>query len=112
MVSPLCEKERLTRIVNASSGFLYVISTTGTTGLRNEINTSLESFCNDIKAIRDIPLAVGFGVSSNKHVELIHSFADAAIVGSYFTKQLNENVDNLDGALQSIVSDIKLFSGK
>ena len=110
LVSPLCGKERLKVIVNKTSGFLYVISSTGTTGLRENMSASLETFCQEIKAIRDIPLAVGFGVSSKSHVDFIHTFADAAIVGSYFTKQLNENIDNLDQACDCIIEDVKHFS--
>ena len=84
LVSPLCSEDRLKKIVKATSGFLYVISSTGTTGVRDGFQESLQTFCDRIKNIRSIPLAIGFGISSPQHVNDVYRFADGAIVGSFY----------------------------
>ncbi len=89
LVSPLCRAERLPAIVNAGQGFLYVIATTGTTGARGTMSDTLPAFVSRIKTIRpDIPVAIGFGISTPDHVKTVISYADAAIVGSYFVNAI------------------------
>ncbi len=89
LVSPLCSPERLEQIVRATEGFLYLISTTGTTGARDTMATDLPAFVEKIKAIRDIPVAVGFGISKPRHVKEVMSYADGAIVGSHLVTLLS-----------------------
>ena len=88
LVSPLCSPSRLERIVNATDGFLYLISTTGTTGTRDTMPADLPEFVAKIKKIRNIPVAVGFGISKTSHVKSVLTYADGAIVGSHFVTLL------------------------
>lgn len=91
LVSPLCESSRLKRIVASTQGFLYVISTMGTTGARSSIASGLKQFVSDIRSIKaSTPVAVGFGISSADHVQEVLSYADAAIVGSHLVNILHD----------------------
>lgn len=101
LVSPLCRPERLPQIVNATEGFLYVISTTGTTGARAALSQDLPEFVQKIKAIRpEIPVCIGFGISTPAHAREVWQYADGAIVGSHFVRILAEK--SVDGLLEEI----------
>lgn len=90
LVSTLCEHGRLKKIVTATQGFLYVISTTGTTGARSSIASGLKQFLSTIRSINpSTPIAIGFGISSRDHVQEVLSYADAAIVGSHLVNTLH-----------------------
>ena len=93
LISPLCTKERMKNIVEQSTGFLYVISSTGITGERENFANNLSALITNIKKVKDIPVAVGFGVSSKEQVDYLHSIADAVIVGSYLVNVINKYED-------------------
>lgn len=88
LLSPLCTPERMRKIVKASSGFVYLIATTGTTGVRESLSMSLSEVTQKIKAIRDIPVAIGFGISTPAQVQTVWTFAEGAIIGSYLVKKM------------------------
>ena len=98
LVSPLCGDERLKKIVAASSGFIYLISNTGITGERDHIPTNLDRIIQKIKVLKDIPVAIGFGISTPEHVKAVNGFADGAIVGSHLIKIITKNLGNLSKA--------------
>lgn len=87
LVSPLSSLERMKKTVQASSGFVYLIASTGTTGARVEMSSSLAPVVKKIKSIRDIPVAVGFGISTPDHVRTVWEFSQAAIIGSHLVKK-------------------------
>jgi tryptophan synthase alpha chain len=91
LISPLCTPSRLKKIVSAAEGFIYVISSTGTTGTRKAFSHDLSALIRRIKAIRSIPVAVGFGIGSRDHVNAVFRDADGAIVGSYIVDMLHRN---------------------
>ena len=82
LVSFLCPEERLQKIVSVAQGFLYVIASTGTTGVRATLSDQLPRFVARIQAIRDVPVAVGFGISTPEQTQAVWSYAQGAIVGS------------------------------
>ncbi|WP_028855529.1 tryptophan synthase subunit alpha [Psychrilyobacter atlanticus] len=84
-------KERLGEIINqGGGGFVYCISSFGVTGVRESFDVDLKSFLEEVRIETDLPLAVGFGISSREHVEKIHRIADGAIVGSAIVKLAHE----------------------
>ncbi|MBC8309082.1 MAG: tryptophan synthase subunit alpha [Phycisphaerales bacterium] len=99
--TPLCRVEQLS---NLSSGFLYILARTGLTGEQNEM-PELSTRIAEIRSVTDLPLAVGFGISTSKHVEQVHASADAAIVGSALVRRMDESKDAALAAKQ-FVSDI------
>jgi tryptophan synthase alpha chain len=85
LVSPNTNEERLRSIASKSSGFLYLISTYGTTGIRNSFDLSCASYIKNSKRVvgSSLPIAVGFGISKPEHAKfMIKAGADAIIVAS------------------------------
>ena len=56
--------ERIKMIASEATGFIYVVSSLGVTGMRSEIKTDLKSILSDIREVTDLPLAVGFGINT------------------------------------------------
>ena len=105
LVAPSTSNERLSRIVSASSGFLYLISRLGVTGANATLEESTVQLIQRVKpfAAEKIPLAVGFGISQPDHVrKVIKAGADAAIVGSAFINIIQKNMDNTVVMLKEI----------
>jgi tryptophan synthase alpha chain len=90
LVSPLCKPTRLKKIVKKSTGFVYLISSTGLTGERQAFSKRLITLCKDIRAVKNIPVAVGFGISTSSHVKEVLSYADGAIIGSHLVKSFEK----------------------
>ena len=63
-------------IAKEASGFIYVVSSLGVTGMRSEIKTDLKSIISDIKEVTDVPAAVGFGINTPEQAENISQVAD------------------------------------
>ena len=82
LLSPTTTDERLRRAVSLGSGFLYAISRLGVTGARDAVADSAEDMVRRIRAVSDMPVALGFGISRPEHVREVGRWADAAVVGS------------------------------
>ena len=81
MIAPTSE-ERISMIASEAEGFLYVVSSMGVTGVRQRFSNNLRDMVASVKAVSDVPCAVGFGVSTPEQAAEIASFADGVIVGS------------------------------
>ena len=88
--SPTSPDERLKRAAELSSGFLYLVSRTGTTGERSEISATLRPLAERARKFTPLPLAVGFGISNPSHVREVTAVADAAVVGSALVHAIEE----------------------
>lgn len=108
LVSPLCNKERLRKIVTQSQGFIYLLSSTGITGEREAFSAELSQFVNDIKQIKDIPVAIGFGISQESHCKELSKFADGLIVGSHFVK-LMQDTSTVKEGIDAVCNRVKQF---
>jgi tryptophan synthase alpha chain len=87
LAAPSTSNERLPKIVDASSGFLYLVSRFGVTGTKKTVEDSTVKLIQRVRPVTKgrVPLAVGFGISKPEHVNrIISAGADAAIVGSAF----------------------------
>lgn len=82
LVTPTTTDRRLQLIAEQASGFLYAVSRTGVTGARSEVSDDAAQLVARVRAVSDLPVAVGFGVSTGEHVAEICRYADAAVVGS------------------------------
>lgn len=102
IVAPTTPPERVRRIAEAATGFLYYVSRTGVTGERQELAAGLAEAVAMIRAQTDLPLVVGFGVSRPEHVRQIGSLADGVVVGSALVNCLAGNVDNPGEALTAL----------
>jgi tryptophan synthase alpha chain len=98
LAAPSTSKERLANIVDASSGFLYLVSHFGVTGAQTTIEDSTIELVKRVLPFTTgrIPLAVGFGVSKPEHVsQIINAGADGAIVGSAFINIIQKHSSNM-----------------
>ena len=81
MIAPT-SRERIRMIAREARGFVYCVSSLGVTGVREQISTEPENMVAMVKAVQDIPCAVGFGISSPEQAQQISQTADGVIVGS------------------------------
>ena len=105
-------KERIQKIASDASGFIYVVSSLGVTGIRSEIKTDLNAIIDDIRDVTDLPLAVGFGINTPKQAREIGKIADGVIVGSAIVKIIEEHGENAADALKEYVSAMKKASNE
>lgn len=78
--------ERITQIAKEAEGFVYCVSSLGVTGMRSTITTDIGAMVQLVKAAKDIPCAVGFGISTPEQAAAMAAKSDGAIVGSAIVK--------------------------
>ena len=78
--------ERITQIAKEAEGFVYCVSSLGVTGMRSAITTDIGAMVQLVKAAKDIPCAVGFGISTPEQAAAMAATSDGAIVGSAIVK--------------------------
>ena len=89
LVAPT-SRDRVARIAEGSKGFVYCVSTMGVTGMRSEFRKDVIDYLNDVKSQTALPIAVGFGISSEESAEFFSQHADGIIVGSAIVNEINE----------------------
>ncbi len=90
LVAPTTPFERMKIISNNTKGFTYLVSVTGVTGERNNMENRVESLITKLKEVSINPVAVGFGISSPEHVNKVRKWgADGVIIGSAFVKRIS-----------------------
>jgi len=90
LAAPTSTDERLEKIAACSSGFLYLISRTGVTGVREALPEDLPGLAKRARRFTQLPLAVGFGISQPAHVSILGGIADAAVVGSALVSEIEK----------------------
>ena len=106
MIAPT-SKERIKMIAKEASGFVYVVSSMGVTGVRTEIKTDIESIVKVVKENTKTPVAIGFGISTCEQAKHFSEFADGVIVGSAIVKIIAKYGKNASEELFHYVSSIK-----
>jgi tryptophan synthase alpha subunit len=96
LVAPTSTDDRLRMIAERASGFVYAVSRNGVTGTRKESSDAAATLVARVRALTDLPIAVGFGVSSRTQVEEVWRYADAAVVGSAIVAEIEKEVGNRD----------------
>ena len=91
LVSPSTPAKRRNEIARLCTGFVYYLSLAGTTGERDQLPDGVEDNVRQIKALTDVPVCVGFGVSKRQHVKQLSGVADGAIVGSAIVKRMKNS---------------------
>lgn len=82
LLAPTSTDERIALVAEHGSGFVYCVSVTGVTGARTSMSELLPGFIARVRARTDLPLAIGFGISTHEHVREVGGLADAAVIGS------------------------------
>lgn len=89
LIAPTSSSQRIEAIARSSQGFIYLVSVTGVTGMRSQMESRVSDLLVQIRALTDKPIGVGFGISEPEQATQVKQWgADAAIVGSAFVKRL------------------------
>jgi tryptophan synthase alpha chain len=91
LAAPTSTDTRLKQIARASSGFVYAVSRTGVTGARQQMPEDAPQLVGRLRRYTDLPIAVGFGISTAAQLEAVGKFADAAVVGSAIVETIERN---------------------
>ncbi len=91
LLSPTTSDRRIRQAASLGGGFLYAISRLGVTGSRDTLADGAEQIVARIRAVTDMPVAVGFGISKPEHVREVGKWADAAVVGSALVNLIAES---------------------
>ena len=91
LLAPTSTNERIRKVAQLGSGFIYCVSRTGVTGAKAEMAQGVRELVSRIRAMTDKPVAVGFGISKPEHVREVCEYADGAVVGSVLVNLIAEN---------------------
>jgi tryptophan synthase alpha chain len=109
LVAPTSTDERISMIAAQASGFIYCVSVAGVTGARTSLSEQLPDFLARVRAKTDVPLAVGFGVSTPDHAAAVAEYADGVIIGSRLISMVAEAGD-IDIAVRAVTSFLSLIN--
>lgn len=105
LIAPTSE-QRIQMIAKQATGFIYVVSSMGVTGIRSEIKTDVDSIVKAIRSVTDVPVAVGFGINTKEQVLKYTSIADGAIVGSAIVKIIAKYGEDAAKYIYDYVSEL------
>lgn len=92
LLAPTSTEERIKLVCRYASGFIYYVSRTGVTGIRESVERSVKQEVIKIKQFTKLPVVVGFGISKPKHVKEVVKYSDGVVVGSAIVKQIEANL--------------------
>jgi tryptophan synthase alpha chain len=98
---------RVAKIAQGAEGFLYLVSSLGVTGVRSEITTDLSAIVSEIRKHTDVPVAVGFGVSTPEQAARYANAADGVIVGSAIVRIIGQWGADAKPALREYIQTMK-----
>ncbi|GGO04354.1 tryptophan synthase subunit alpha [Saccharibacillus kuerlensis] len=90
--------ERIGRILDHGRGFVYCVSSLGVTGERASFHEGVDAFIRDVRSRTDLPVAVGFGISSREQVERFSELCDGVVVGSAIVRTIESLISDLMNA--------------
>ncbi len=93
LIAPTTSDERLKAICEHARGFIYAVSRAGVTGARQETSSTAESLVKRARQFTDLPIAVGFGISTAEQIADVWQYADAAVVGSAIVSEIEKAQD-------------------
>jgi tryptophan synthase alpha chain len=106
LLAPTTPLERSRMIASSATGFLYYVSVTGVTGARNALASDLEQNVSALKSITDLPIGVGFGISTAEQACQVARFADAVVVGSAISQLIEQHAVS-----EGLVTAVGEFAG-
>lgn len=82
LVAPTSSEARLRLVAEATTGFVYTVSTLGVTGVRSALDAAARETVERVRAVTDAPVAVGFGIRGPEDVRAVRAFSDGVVIGS------------------------------
>lgn len=109
LIAPTTPEERVGKILEDASGFVYVISKTGVTGSGGLDTTAVEKHIASLRSNCSLPLCVGFGISTPEQAATVAGYSEGVVIGSAFERIIEENLDNpeLINIMKEKVSSLK-----
>jgi len=113
LVAPTTPEERIELIVKRGTGFIYYVSREGVTGMQQKVSDTIASMTAKIRAHTDLPIAVGFGISTPEQAKAVAQNAEAIVVGSAVVNQIAQHgkspelVNAVGAFVQSLVIAVK-----
>jgi len=109
LAAPTSTERRLKLVAKYSTGFVYLVSRTGVTGEQASLSAAVAPLVRAMRAVTDLPLAVGFGISRPEHVAELAAQVDAVVVGSALVRVIEKNLEspNLAHELEAFVRQLK-----
>lgn len=101
LVAPSSSDTRIGTVCSVTSGFLYAASTMGVTGARSSVSGAAPVIVDRSRAVTDLPIAVGLGVSTGDQAREVAQYADGVIVGSAFVRRILQ-ADDVPAAVESV----------
>lgn len=108
MIAPTSQ-ERIAMIAKEAEGFLYIVSSLGVTGTRNEITTDLGAIISVVRENTDIPCAIGFGISTPEQAKKMADVSDGVIVGSAIIKLIAAHENDAAEAVGEYIKNMKCW---
>ena len=99
--------DRIKMIAKEATGYIYCVSSMGVTGVRNEITTDIAGMVSLVREVTDVPVAIGFGISTPEQAQKMASVSDGAIVGSAIVKLIGANGADSAAVVGKYVADMK-----
>jgi len=100
LIAPTTPPARIKLLAESAQGFIYALSRTGVTGAHGAPSANIAELVASIKAHTDVPVCVGFGITTPEQASMVASVADGVIVGSAIVKQVELNPDNAATAVR------------
>jgi tryptophan synthase alpha chain len=109
LIAPASSDERIKLVSQSSRGFLYAASLMGVTGERASLSSEAEKLVTRARALTDMPIAVGLGISSAENVKEVAAYADGVIVGSAFVRIVlnSSSIDEAIVQIRSLARDMR-----
>ncbi len=111
IIAPTTPDERIARIASVASGFIYYVSREGVTGERQDLATDLEERIAAIRQRTDLPVAIGFGISTPEQVREVARVADGVVVGSALVNCISRNLDDKERIFSALAERAKSLVG-
>lgn len=106
-LAPTSNPSRIDRVTARARGFIYLVSVTGVTGARSQMQADLGQFVERVRAKTAVPLAVGFGISNPQQAAEVGQLADGVIVGSALINATNAVEEEKAGAAVQFVKHLR-----
>jgi tryptophan synthase alpha chain len=110
LAAPTSPDDRLKRIAQASTGFVYAVSRTGVTGARKEMAEDAQKLVRRLRKFTRLPIAVGFGISGPEQFAAVGQFADAAAIGSAIVHTIEQNPGKEAKAVAEFIEQLSAVS--
>ncbi len=111
LVAPTTDAERIAAINACASGYLYYVSLKGVTGANSLDVDSVAARLDEIRAISDLPVGVGFGIKDGATAQAVARIADAVVVGSALVRQIERNAEDQSAMNQAVTAILREMRG-